>query len=84
MTTQTKPGTPTASPEETITIAVREEIVSVYHVPVSRFLALELPTNNPRAEGEPYDEEQTMAALEGIEPIEYAVEERRISFPTDE
>ncbi|MET0885810.1 MAG: hypothetical protein ABWX92_05100 [Mycetocola sp.] len=73
-----------------ITVVVYEEIESTYRVPLSRFRELNLPetrdelSDTTELQFNDIDVDTLMDALEGIEPIEYAVQERRMSFPTDD
>lgn len=74
-------------PQE-ITVVITEETRAVYKVPVSRLRDLQLPTTRDQLadtddlQHEDIDEEMLMDAIDGIEPAEYAVQERQISFPT--
>ncbi|MET0887244.1 MAG: hypothetical protein ABWX92_12405 [Mycetocola sp.] len=73
-----------------ITVVVYEEIESTYRVPVSRLRELNLPetrdelSDTTALQFNDIDVDTLMDALEGIEPIEYAVQERQMSFPADE
>jgi hypothetical protein len=79
---QAETATPAAVSDDIVVVTVYEETQATYWVARKRFTDLELPNGRPEID-DSYDEEHTMAALEGLAPVEFAVTERQISFPTN-
>jgi len=75
-----------AGTEATITFLIYEETTTTYKVPVTHLRALGLPAT-PEELSELHildiDDDSLFAAVEDIAPVEFAVTERQISFPTD-